>query len=192
MATSNTFKNQIQNRNFLSPLGFKFTLNRAPKTAFFSNEATIPSITLGVVMQPNYDNDIPVTVDKMDFEDFTLKFMVDEDLTNYLEIQNWMRGLGYPESLEQIYDLQSDNEKFEQPSKSQMNLYSDGTLLVLNSNQNLNFQIVFRSMFPYKLSTLQFDATIPEIEYLSAEVSFKYMMYNIVDKNGQYLPKRYS
>jgi hypothetical protein len=192
MATGNFFSKQISNRNFLSPLGFKFTLNRAPKTAFFSNEAIIPAITLGVVMQPNYDNDIPVPGDKMDFEDFTLKFMVDEDLTNYLEIQNWMRGLGYPESLEQIYDFQKSNEKFEQPLNSQMNLYSDGTLLVLTSNQNLNFQIVFRSMFPYKLSTLQFDATNPEVEYLTAEVSFKYMVYNIVDKNGQYIPKRYS
>ena len=40
------FKGQIENRNFLSSVGFKFTLNRAPKIAFFSNTANIPSITL--------------------------------------------------------------------------------------------------------------------------------------------------
>jgi hypothetical protein len=110
---------------------------------------------------------------------------VDEDLENYMEIQKWMRGLGFPESLQEIYDFQSSNEKFEQPNKSQMNLYSDGTLIVLNSNQNLNFQVVFQSMFPYSLSTLQFDATIQDMEYLTADVSFKYMMYNIVDKRGK-------
>lgn len=192
MATSNSFKNQIQNRNFLTPLGFKFTLNRAPKVAFFSNEANIPMITLGVVPQPTYTNDIPIPGDKMDFDDFTLKFMVDEDLSNYLEIQNWMRGLGFPESLQQIYDFQTNNESFAQPVNSQMNLYSDGTLLILNSNQNLNFQVLFRSMFPYRLSTLQFDSTLQEVEYFTAEVSFKYAMYNILDKDGNYLPKRYS
>lgn len=179
--------NQIQNRNFLAPVGFKFTLNRAPKVAFFSNSANIPDITLGVAYQPNYLNDIPVPGDKMEFGDFSLRFLVDENLENYLEIQKWMRGLGFPESLKEIYEFQKNNEKFEQPDKSQMNLYSDGTLVVLNSNQNLNFQVVFRSMFPYSLSTLQFDATDQDIQYLTADVSFKYMMYNIVDKRGKLL-----
>jgi hypothetical protein len=177
-------RGQIENRNFLSSVGFKFTLNRAPKVSFFANTANIPSITLGVTEQPNYLNNIPVPGDKMEFEDFTLRFLVDENLENYMEIQNWMRGLGFPESLQQIYDWQSANELFEQPYKSDMNLYSDGTLLVLNSNQNFNFNVIFRSMFPYQLSTLQFDATNPDNEYFTADVSFKYMMYNIVDRFG--------
>ena len=179
------FSGQIENRNFLAPVGFKFTLNRAPKVAFFANSANIPDITLGVANQPNYLKDIPVPGDKMDFGDFTLRFLVDEDLSNYMEIQNWMRGLGYPESLKQIHDFQQNYEKFEQPQKSQMNLYSDGTLLVLNSNNNFNFQVIFRSMFPYSLSTLQFDATEEDINYLAADVSFKYMVYNIVNRNGK-------
>jgi hypothetical protein len=181
------YDRQVENRNFLAPVGFRFTLNRAPKVAFFANSANIPSIEVGVANQPNYLTDIPVPGDKMQFEDFTLRFLVDEDLTNYMEIQNWMRGIGFPESLQEIYDWQSSNTKFEQPIKSQMNLYSDGTLLVLNSNQNVNFQIKFRSMFPYALSTLQFDATNADIEYFTADVTFKYMMYNIVDKNGNAL-----
>jgi hypothetical protein len=178
------FKGQIENRNFLSSLGFKFTLNRAPKVAFFSNTANIPSITLGVTEQPNYLNNVPIPGDKMEFEDFTLRFLVDENLENYMEIQNWMRGLGFPESLSEIYNWQNNNESFEQPYNSSMNLYSDGTLLVLNSNQNFNFNVVFRSMFPYRLSTLQFDATSTDEEYFTADVSFKYMMYNIVDRIG--------
>jgi hypothetical protein len=178
-------KNQIENRNFLTSIGFRFTLNRAPKVAFFSNVANIPGITLGVANQPNYLNDVPVPGDKMEFEDFTLKFLVDENLENYMEIQNWMRGLGFPESLQEIYDWQKTNEIFEQPFRSDMNLYSDGTLLVLNSSQNFNFNVVFKSMFPYQLSALQFDATNRDNEYLTADVTFKYLMYNIVDKTGK-------
>lgn len=175
---------QIENRNFLSSIGFKFILNRAPKVSFFANTANIPSITLGVAEQPNYLNNIPVPGDKMEFEDFTLRFLVDENLENYMQIQNWMRGLGFPESLTQIYEWQETNESFEQPYKSDMNLYSDGTLLVLNSNKNSNFNVKFRSMFPYQLSTLQFDATNQDEEYFTAEVTFKYLMYNILDRLG--------
>jgi hypothetical protein len=179
-------KGQIENRNFLSSIGFRFALNRSPKVAFFSNQAQIPGLTLGVAEQSNYfTNPIPVPGDNITFEDFNLRFLVDENLENYMEIQNWIRGIGFPETLQEIYDWQSTNAKFEQPNLSQMNLYSDGTLLVLNSNQNYNFEVRFRSMFPYQLSALQFDATNPDNEYFTADVSFKYMMYNIVDKNGK-------
>jgi hypothetical protein len=178
------FSNQVGNRNFLSSVNFKFTLNRAPKVAFFSNQISIPSISLGVAVQTNYLNDIPVPGDKMVFDDFTVKFLVDENLENYMEIQNWMRGLGFPESLSEIYEFQKTNESFEQPYKSDLNLYSDGTLICLNSSQRFNFQVKFRSMFPVYLSPLDFNATTNDTEYFTADVTFKYLMYNIVDRNG--------
>ena len=48
MATRGAFENQIQNRNFLSPIGFKFTLAKEPKVSFFSNSVRIPEIVLGL------------------------------------------------------------------------------------------------------------------------------------------------
>jgi hypothetical protein len=184
---SNPFDKQIENRNFLSPLGFKFTLNRAPKVAFFGNSANIPSMTLGVAVQTTYLKDIDTPGDKIVFEDFSLRFLVDENLENYMEIYNWIRGLGYPESLQEIYDFQTSNPVFQQPDKSQMNLYSDGTLQVLTSKENPNFKITFKDMWPYSLSTLQFDATSEDIQYFTADVTFKYTIYNITDSAGNKL-----
>ena len=45
---------QIGNRNFLSPVGFKFSLAKFPKITFFCNSALIPEITLGTYQQPSY------------------------------------------------------------------------------------------------------------------------------------------
>ena len=42
-------------------------------------------------------------------------------------------------------------------------------------------------MFPYNLSDLTFDATNPDTEYFTAEVSFKYTIYNILDTKGNRL-----
>ena len=92
--TATGFRNQVQNKNFLSPTGFKFILNRAPKVVFFSNQVNIPGINLGVTEQPTYLTDIPIPGDKIEFNDLNLRFLVDEDLENYLEIQHWIRGLG--------------------------------------------------------------------------------------------------
>ena len=36
------FGKQIQNRNFLAPVGFKFNLAKYTKVEFFSNSARIP------------------------------------------------------------------------------------------------------------------------------------------------------
>jgi hypothetical protein len=87
--------NPIENRNFLSPTGFKFALKRSPAAAFFCNQANIPSLDLGIAQQTSYLKDIDIPGDKIVFGDLTLRFLVDEDLFNYMEIQNWIRGLGY-------------------------------------------------------------------------------------------------
>ena len=54
---------------------------------------------MGNATQPTYLKDLPIPGDKMEFEDLNVRFLVDENLENYMEIQNWMRGLGFPESL---------------------------------------------------------------------------------------------
>jgi hypothetical protein len=184
MATSNIFDKQIQNRNFLSPTGFEFTLNRAPKVAFFSNAANIPGLNLGVAIQPTYLKDIDTPGDKIQFEDFTLRFIVDEDLKNYMEIHNWIKGLGYPESLNEIYSLQKEKKYSNSYKNDVMNIYSDGTLTVLSSSFRPNFCIKFIDLWPYSLTTLNFDATDTDVQYFTAEVTFKYTIYNITDLSG--------
>ena len=91
--TASGFRNQVKNKNFLNPTGFKFILNRAPKVTFFSNQANIPGLNLGTTEQTSYLADIPVPGDKIQFQDWRLRFLVDEDLENYLEIQHWIEDL---------------------------------------------------------------------------------------------------
>ena len=176
----------LDNRNFLSPTGFKFGLKRSPGVAFFCNQANIPALDLGVAEQPSYLKDIPLPGDKMQFGDLNLRFLVDEDLVNFMEIQNWMRGLGFPESLAEFNDLK--NEAILGPmGKSTEDVYSDGTLQILSSNLIPKFQVVFSDLFPYSLSTVTFDATDTDIEYFTADVSFKYTIYKITDLSNNTL-----
>ena len=176
---------QIENRNFLSPNGFRFALRRSPQVAFFCNQANIPDMTLGVATQATYLKDIPVPGDKIEFGDLNLRFLVDEDLGNYMEIQRWIRGLGYPDSLNEFELLEAQAEVFGRYTKDQDNIYSDGTLSILSSNLVPKFQIFFRNLFPYSLSTMTFDATQSDQEYFTADVSFKYAIYTITDMNNQ-------
>jgi len=176
---------QISNRNYLAPTGFNFTLQRCPKVSFFSNTAQIPGIDLGVAIQPSYLKEIPRPGDQLQFQDYTLRFLVDENLTNYMQIQNWMRGLGFPESLREIYsEYAKSNELYNKQFAGEEVLYSDATLEVLNSTMNPQFLVKFYGMFPVSLSTLQFDATETDVEYFTADVTFKYTLYTITDLAG--------
>ena len=174
---------QLENRNFLAPIGFKFNLQRSPGVAFFCNQANIPDLQLGVAMQPNPLRDIPVPGDKVEFGDLNLRFLVDEDLKNYMEIQNWIRGLGYPESTEQFDKLDKDGASIIPRRYKQMGdqIYSDATLQILSSNIVAKFNVNFKELWPYTLTTLNFDATDTDIEYFTADASFKYTMYNLTD-----------
>ena len=175
----------IGNRNFLSPLGFKFSLKRSPGVAYFCNEANIPDMSLSVAEQPTYLRDIPLPGDKIDFGDLSLRFLVVEDLTNYMEIQNWIRGLGYPERVSEYQDLEKKAYIQQTFGKKRQDIYSDGTLQILSNNLVPKFQVIFRDLFPSNLSTVTFDATDTDIEYFTAEVGFKYTLYTITNLEGK-------
>ena len=179
---------QLENRNFLSPVGFKFNLKRSPGVAFFCNQANIPDISLGVAQQANYLRTIPTPGDMMDFGDLNLRFLVDEDLKNFMEIQNWIRGLGFPESVQEFRDLETSGTIPRRDYvQSGSDIYSDGTLQILSSNYVSKFNVNFKDLWPYSLTTLSFDATDTDIEYFTADVAFKYTAYNLTDLANNHL-----
>ena len=181
MATRGAFVNQIQNRNFLSPIGFKFTLAKEPKVTFFSNSARIPEIALGTAIQPSYLKDIDVPGDKLQYGDFALRFLVDENMVNYMKIHNWMRGLGYPETTKEYKDLTTNSQGIRDSEEA----FSDGSLHILNSNYRDVAIVKFSDLFPIALTSLDFEASDTDVNYFTAEVVFKYTVYNIVKPDGR-------
>jgi hypothetical protein len=60
-------------------------------------------------------------------------------------------------------------------------------LLVMNSTNNPPFMVKFSDLWPTDLTTLQFDATPGDIDYFTAEVTFKYTIYELTDLQGNRL-----
>lgn len=178
---ASVFDKQINNRNFLSPIGFRFTLAKEPKVSFFCNSAKIPEINLGTAIQPSYLKDIDIPGEKISYGDFSLRFLVDENMENYMAIHNWITGLGFPESAEQYRDLITTVDNTLDPKKA----FSDGSLRILNSNYKDVAVIKFKDLFPISLSSLEFEATDTDINYFTADVIFKYTIYDILGTNGK-------
>ena len=180
--TSSIFHKQIENRNYLSSVGFKFNLSKYPKVDFLSNSARIPELSLALATQPTYLKDIDIPGEKLTYGDFTLKFLVDENMENYMSIYNWLTGLGFPETTQDYVDLV---KPVTAEPREDLNQFSDGKLHLLNSNFRTQTIVHFRDLFPISLTSLDFDVTLDDIQYFTAEVTFKYAVYFITGKDGR-------
>ena len=178
MANS-AFAKQIDNRNFLSGVGFKFSLTKFPKVDFFSNSARIPELTLELTTQPSYLKNIDVPGERLTFGDLTLRFLVDENMENYQSIYDWLTGLGFPETTKEFAEIIKDKDGQRDPKEA----FCDGTLRILNSNYREVAQVKFRDLFPTSLTSLDFDATNTDVQYFTAEATFKYTIYNLTATN---------
>ena len=172
------------NQNFLSPVGFKFIIGRTPNVDFFCQSAAIPQVEIGVreITTPIKEYSLPG--DKMTFGDLNLRFLVNEDLDNYYEIYKWLKGLTNPKHQENFRKYLATVDEKGRPEEFDK-MMSDARLLILNSNYNVISNINFFNIFPTSLTTLEFDSSATDITYLTAEVNFKYTLYEITDKNNK-------
>lgn len=161
------------NKNFLSPLNFTFVLKRSPNLNFFVQSVNIPSLSLGSFMAPSPLLNIPYSGDHIEYSDLSVEFKIDEDFQNYMEIFDWVKSLGYPET-------QEDYKKLAEKTKaSGETLKSEISLIINDAIKNPNYEITFTDCFPIYLSDVQFQTTDDNVNYVSARVIFKYTYFNI-------------
>ena len=174
--TNSAFGKQIANRNFLSGVGFKFNLTKFPKVDFFSNSARIPELNLELTTQASYLKNIDVPGERLSYGDFTLRFLVDENMENYQSIYDWLTGLGFPETTKQFAEIIKDKDGQRDPKEA----FCDGTLRILNINFREVGKVKFNDLFPISLTSLEFDATNTDVQFFTAEATFKYTLYKLV------------
>jgi hypothetical protein len=175
---------KIENRNFLSPIGFKFTIDRMRGVEFFCQSASIPSVSLGSADVGTRLNKIKNPGDELQYEDLFLRFLVDENMKNWYQVHDWMREIATPYSTKEFKynrgDIKSTNKREATYDYASANNQwrCDCSLFILSSNYRVVSEFVFRDAWPSSLSTLNFDASTPDINYFTAEVSLKYNYYD--------------
>ena len=153
--------------NQLNVVSFETNFTRLPNVNFFCQRINIPSIGLGLASQATPFSDIPVLGDKLLFEQLTLNFIVSEDLSNYLEIYNWLISIGFLENDTQ-FNLNNSNVE---PTE---NLRSDMNIIINTNKSNPNYSITFRDAFPVSLGSIELDAAATSLEPIILDVSFAY------------------
>ena len=170
--------------NYLRPNAFRFSIKNLPSVAFTCQSANLPSLSLGFTSQPTPFIDIPHVGDKNVFGDFTIRFIITEDMSNYIELYEWLVALGFPTDYNQYRNFTGDRlNRFPFVKNASGGpiavAYSDATLTILDSNNVPKTNINFKDAFPVSVEALDFDITSSSVEYFVGIASFKYKQFEI-------------
>ena len=193
MTTTSPIGRQPTKLDYSSPTQFRFLINQLPKVEYFTTEANIPGITLGEGQFNTPLKNIEILGDKLEYEDLTISFIVDENLENYIEIHTWLTSIGFPADRTQFSDFRSATSNVKTSTRGESKdigdvrastperaMYSDAMMTILTNKNNPVVECRFRDVFPTSLSGLTYSQNQTDVEYLTASVTFKYTIYEIV------------
>ncbi len=193
MTDTNTINRQPSGvgLDYADPTKFKFQITKLPRVEFNSIQANIPGISLTEITQPTRLMSVKIPGNDLTFEDLSVTFIVDEDLTNYRSVHDWMTGLAQMDSDDKYRELITDGGD-RMPLSRQANLqdagrvtsatndgaiFSDAKLIVLSARNTPLLELTFKDTYPKSLSALEYNQNATDVEYLQATVTLGYKLH---------------
>ena len=158
--------NQVKNLNFATNTRAVFEIHAAPGISYNCNTFNCPAISTKTALQPTPFTDFPLRGDTLLYTPLELSFIVTEDLENYKMAVNWLEGFTAPHRSEEWI-----NKKFE---------YSDATIFMYNSHNNLRVEIRFINLTPTYLGALRFETTSEAVVELVCDFTLEYQSFEII------------
>lgn len=183
MADPHVLTQTPENINLLQQNKYRFLIRRLPSTNYFCVGAKLPSININTVEQATPFRNIPRPGVKLFYsQTVEIEFIVDENLTNYLELHDWLVGIGFPDTFDQRKDLVEKKAEIRNV-RGRGNVWTDATLLINTSHNNRNVEITFEDIFPTSLSGLTFDTRVDTvITPMTAIATFSYSKFSFPDR----------
>ena len=155
--------------DYLSPLEFIVIVKRLPNVQFYTQRTIIPNISVAPIEYSTPFKPIYETGDRLQYGELNFTFILNEDMTNYIEIYDWMKGTSFPENFNQYRQLKESNN----------GIKSDISIKILNSNKNPTIQVDYYDCFPTDLSEVTLDTTQTDVVYPEATATFRYNYFTI-------------
>lgn len=151
------------NTNLLQPTKYILTFPEVSDTVYFCQKANLPGVSLGVALQSTPNLDLFHSGTKLSYNTFDVTFLVNEEMTAWLQIYKWMVDLS---SVENTYSRRKESTK-------------QAVLTVMSNVNTPKLRIKFSNPFPMSLSDLDFDTTLSADEHMLATASFRYEWFDI-------------
>ena len=98
------------NLNYLSNISFRLTMQDAPNLTWFCQAVNVPGVSLEAIDVPTPYVTVPYSGAKVNFEELSVRFIVDEHLKNWIEIYDRVIALGLAEGSEKYRLLKAKSD----------------------------------------------------------------------------------
>jgi hypothetical protein len=156
---------QPTNTSLLGPTSFRMVMNRIPSVTYFCQAANIPNMSIESIDRSNMFVDIK-EIGKPSFGDFSVSFLVDEEMKNWKAIYDWMRSITAFEDFSEIEPNYKDHK-------------SDVVLMVTTAGKNPNIEVTFKGCFPTDLGAISFDSTTTDIDPITADLTLAFDSFDL-------------
>lgn len=162
-------------KELLQTKDFELVIERLPAMTYFCIEAPIPAVSSNAARYPTPFTPVKYPGDQLVYDQFTCRFRVNADLSNYRAILNWMEEYGTPDNFDQ-YNTPGVSEK--QQARAKM---SAASLFVFTNKYNPHLEFRFEDMFPVNLGSLQIISAQAGVTYLTCDVTFDYTKFTLAE-----------
>lgn len=170
------------NTDFLQSHKFQMIFDRLPNVTYFCQQANLPGIGLTEIQRFTPFVDLYVPGEKAVYDTFNTSFLVNEDMSSWLELHNWIRGATFPTEFKEYLDLARTTRSG--VTQSLMNnrrpvVYTDGTLTIYSNKNNPRIRVKFHDIFPTYLGSIPFNVGDNAESTITCDASFRFSYYDI-------------
>lgn len=164
--------------DFLASLHFEVTIQKLPSVTFMVTAVQIPGLSIGNPMLQTPFVAVPLPGDRIQFDELGISFKVDAIMENWLEIYNWLYGIGFPDQF-------PERAAIEQSGKIR-ELYSDLTLIIQDYHKQPILKFDFVDVLPKSLSGFLANTADTTVNYIESTASFVYRKFTVTQLKKSY------
>ena len=156
------------NTNLATSTNYRFVCEKVPGVTYFCTSVQTPNLTSSPIAH-NFmfaANDIKTPGGKVS-SDISLRFIVNDNFSNYMEMVRWMRsGVPYRDFKEIVPEYKGN--------------VNHGKLFFLNNKNNPILMMTFSNLIPTQISGFTLSNTEADPTVMTATVNFVFDTYDIV------------
>lgn len=151
----------------ISPLvggNFTFTLHKLNNTTLNLQSVTLPTLSIGEKLITTPVLDYSIAGDKLQFDRLNMSFIVNDDMSNYDEVFEWLYRMSNPITGKQVKNIKDYT--------------TDGVLSIFNTKGKKVKEYRFTDCFPVFLGGLQLNTTNTESSHLTCDLGLSFTLFH--------------
>lgn len=155
------------NTNFAYATNFHLTIPKISEAVYFCTEVVFPEFSCDAIRLPaRFAPTLKFYGNKINHGDMTVKFIVNEDYSNYRQVESWFKSTLVWE------DFFRTGDDFRQ-------LSNVGQLLILSNKKNPIARFVLNGLFVTNLTNIEYNSALTDTPVSTATATFQFSTYDL-------------